>query len=162
MQTMRGIRIYLAAFFIFFSGIHALMAKGGDFGAGFILGDPSGVTGKYFFSGDDAADFGFGASSDDGFYIYGDYLKHFYNIFPVHEIALYFGVGGGFQHHDRDHRKDHNDEEYNSIDLRIPFGAEYRFTKVPLGIFLDIAPCLEIIPEVDFDLRGGLGVRYYF
>ena len=45
---MRGIRIYLAALFIFFSGNHALMAKGGDFGAGFILGDPSGVTGKYF------------------------------------------------------------------------------------------------------------------
>ncbi len=31
--------------------------------------------------------------------------------------------------------------------------------KTPLGIFLELAPALEIIPDIDSEIRGGLGLR---
>ncbi|MCX8123367.1 MAG: DUF3996 domain-containing protein [Spirochaetes bacterium] len=128
-------------------------------GAGFILGDPSGLTAKIFMGKSDAIDFGIGESADD-LYIYADYLHHFHGVFPVSELAFYIGVGGGFHNWEKDKRDEH--EEENRIDVRIPFGLEYTFTKVPIGIFLELVPALRIIPDIDFDIRGGLGARYYF
>ena len=133
-------------------------------GLGFILGDPSGLTGKAFLGDNDAVDLGIGPSARDGFYFYGDYLRHFNNVFPVSGLALYFGAGAGLHNHDRDDngRNDDDDDEENSLEARLPIGIEYTVRAVPLGIFLELVPALEVIPDFDFHLRGGLGVRYYF
>lgn len=128
-------------------------------GAGFILGDPSGLTAKIFMAKSEAIDIGVGESADD-LYIYADYLHHFGGVFPINELVFYLGVGAGFHDWEKDRKDDHEDE--NRIDIRIPFGIEYTFTKVPVGIFLELVPALRIIPDVDFDIRGGLGARYYF
>lgn len=130
-----------------------------NFGAGFILGDPSGLTAKIFMGKSDAIDIGIGESADD-LYIYADYLRHFHGVFPISELVFYLGVGAGFHDWEKDRKNDH--EEENRIDVRIPVGLEYTFTKVPVGIFIELVPALRIIPDVDFDIRGGLGARYYF
>ncbi|NMB63904.1 MAG: hypothetical protein GYA16_03445, partial [Spirochaetes bacterium] len=75
-------------------------------------------------------------------------------------LVFYLGVGAGFHDWEKDRKNDH--EEENRIDVRIPVGLEYTFTKVPVGIFIELVPALRIIPDVDFDIRGGLGARYYF
>ncbi|GAB4219019.1 MAG TPA: DUF3996 domain-containing protein [Spirochaetota bacterium] len=130
-----------------------------NFGAGFILGDPSGLTAKIFMGKSDAIDIGIGESADD-LYIYADYLRHFHGVFPINELVFYLGVGAGFHDWEKDRKNDHDEE--NRIDVRIPVGLEYTFTKVPVGIFIELVPALRIIPDVDFDIRGGLGARYYF
>ncbi|HPA73771.1 MAG TPA: hypothetical protein PKY31_15985 [Spirochaetota bacterium] len=132
------------------------------FGAGIVLGDPSGLTGKLFISGSDAVDFGLGASAHDGFYLYADYLRHFAGVFPVGELALYLGAGGGFRNHDHDESDRHDHDDENSLEVRVPIGVEYTVRQVPLGIFLELVPALELVPDVDFHLRGGLGARYFF
>lgn len=130
-----------------------------NIGAGFILGDPSGLTAKIFMGKSDAIDIGIGEAADD-LYIYADYLRHFLGVFPINELVFYLGVGAGFHDWEKDRKNDH--EEENRIDVRIPVGLEYTFTKVPVGIFIELVPALRIIPDVDFDIRGGLGARYYF
>jgi len=163
MKKSKNFFIVTILFCTLISSYGSLYANAGDLGAGFILGDPTGLTGKYFITGTDALDFGVGASYHDGFYIYGDYLFHFREIFPVDELTVYVGFGAGFHHHDRDDEgKHHNDDEHNSLECRIPVGLEYTLQKAPLGIFLELVPALEIIPGIDSEIRGGLGLRYYF
>ncbi|MBN2401572.1 MAG: DUF3996 domain-containing protein [Spirochaetes bacterium] len=133
------------------------------FGGGFILGDPSGLTAKLFLDEIYAVDCGIGPSAYDGFYLYGDFMRHFPGLFPVKELSLYIGIGAGFHNHDKQYNnRRHDDDEGNSLEVRMPFGVEYTFKDVPVGIFLEIAPSTEIIPDFDFHLRGGTGARYYF
>ena len=135
-------------------------ASSNSFGIGFILGDPSGFTAKFFISGNDAIDAGIGPSGRDGFYLYADYLRHFRNLFPVPELAVYVGAGAGLHEHDEESK--HHEEDELSLEARPPLGIAYVFRQVPIEVFLELAPALELIPDIDFHLRGGLGARYYF
>jgi hypothetical protein len=84
-------------------------------------------------------------------------------VIPVPGLALYFGAGAGLHNRDRDDRSRHDDDDdENSLEARLPIGLEYTVRTVPLGIFIELAPALEVIPDFDFHLRGGIGVRYYF
>ena len=74
----------------------ALKAAERGFGVGFILGSPSGVTGKYFLNKSHAVDAGLGVAAGDGFYLYADYLMHFSGVLPVDNLDVYFGLGPGF------------------------------------------------------------------
>jgi hypothetical protein len=138
-----------------------LNAESGSFGAGFILGSPSGITGKMFFDGNNALDFGLGVVSGDDLYCYADYLKHFSGVLPLSDLALYIGLGPGYHRYEKE-RKKRDDERENRFELRVPLGLEYAIRTIPLGVFLEIAPALRVIPEIGFDIRGGIGVRYYF
>jgi hypothetical protein len=135
-------------------------AASNSFGIGFILGDPSGFTAKFFVSGNDAIDTGIGPSGRDGFYLYADYHRHFRNLFPVPELSVYVGAGAGLHEHDEESK--HHEEGELSLEARLPLGIDYVFRQVPIEVFLELAPALEIIPDIDFHLRGGLGARYYF
>jgi len=136
----------------------------GNFGLGFVLGNPSGIAAKYFLSGDHAIAAGIGDAAGHGFYLNVDYLMHFHGIIPVPETALYLGGGGAFHHYHRDrHGRIWDDEdEENRFETRMPFGVYYIFKPVPVEIFLELVPALEIVPDVDFRMRAGLGARYYF
>ena len=41
--------------------------------------------------------------------------------------------------------------------VRMPFGVEYTFKEVPVGLFVEIAPSTEFIPDFNFNIRGGAG-----
>ena len=138
-----------------------LYAQEKNIGVGFILGNPFGFTGKFFLDSQNAFDFGIGDPPGDGYYIYGDYLKHFSDIFTVKELLSYIGIGPGFHHYEKEYRNK-EDEEENRLEARMPFGLEYLTPKVPLGIFLELVPSLRFVPDIDFHLRGGLGARFYF
>ena len=48
------------------------------------------------------------------------------------------------------------------VGIRIPVGAAYVFESIPLDIFLEVVPIVELIPAVAPSLGGGIGIRYYF
>src|SRR5690349_9004520 len=69
-------------------------AQAGKFGAGVVVGDPTGVTVKYWIDNAFAFDAGVGFSGDATFY--GDLLWHSWNIIPQPErgrMGAYVGVG---------------------------------------------------------------------
>ena len=65
----------------------------GTFGIGVVLGEPTGVSGKYWLSEQTAIDGAFGYSFGDRFRVSMDYLVHT-NAFEAPEFPLYYGVGG--------------------------------------------------------------------
>ena len=131
-----------------------ISAQDSGLGAGIIIGEPTGLSGKTWLSSNDAIDAGMAWSISNGwFHIHADYLRHVFGLIPVEKgkLPLYFGIGAkiGFG----------NDV---SLGARVPVGLAYLFDGTPLDVFIEIVPGLEIIPDTQFDMGGGIGVRYWF
>ena len=146
---------------------------GGPFGLGVIVGDPTGLTGKYWFTEQHTLDFHLGWDfTHDSFGIYADYLFHFLYINQsrprVAGMPLYVGGGlvlgfdddGHHHHHHNGHDHDHDSEVF--LGLRVPFGIAFLFNRVPFEVFIELAPSVHLSDDAHFDLDGGGGFRYYF
>ncbi len=68
-------------------------------------------------------------------------------------LTPYYGVGL---------EADFNELYSNFYSIRGPLGLEYEFESNPLGVYLDIAPTLDVEPNVALYIGSSLGVRYYF
>jgi len=130
-------------------------AKPGKFGLGIILGDPTGLNCKIWQSDRIACDAALAWSfgKEGSVHIHADYLIHSYEIIRVRKgkFPFYAGLGGRIESKDK-----------TALGLRIPLGMNYLFENVPIDIFLEFVPTLNIIPSTEFDLEGGIGARYYF
>lgn len=127
-----------------------------DLGIGFMVGEPTGLSLKSWTGGNNAFDLGFAWSLGryDAVNIHGDYLWHNYNVFQeVDEgtLPLYYGIGGRLILAEND----------AIIGARVPVGINYLFEDSPIDLFLEVAPIINLIPATDFDVDGGLGVRFY-
>jgi uncharacterized protein DUF3996 len=127
----------------------------GNFGLGLILGEPTGLSVKVWQSDyvayDAALAWSFGEK--ENVHIHIDYLLHNYKIIRTENsyTPIYYGIGGRIQTKDE-----------TALGVRIPVGINFRSRRIPIDIFLEIVPTLNIIPKTDFDLEGGIGARYYF
>jgi hypothetical protein len=157
---MKRFFTFIGLIILILSASVVLSAAEKRIGAGFILGSPSGFTGKLFLDESNAVDIGLGVASADGFYLYGDYLRHFSGVFPVKNLVLYFGIGPGYHRYEKEKRGENEVE--NRLEARLPIGLEYTVDKAPLGVFIELAPALRVVPDIDFEVRGGIGLRYYF
>lgn len=126
-------------------------------GAGVIVGEPTGPTVKYWLNDTMALDgtLGWSLHDNDNIYLNADVLWHNFNLLPVSrgQAAVYFGVGPSieFRH-----------EEDNRVGVRAPVGISYRFENKPLDAFVEIAPILDVAPNLHGDLNVGIGMRYWF
>ncbi len=50
----------------------------------------------------------------------------------------------------------------NELGVRIPLGLDYVFQEAPFDVFIEVAPIVNLVPETEFDLSGGVGVRFWF
>jgi hypothetical protein len=129
----------------------------GRFGAGFVIGEPTGFSAKYWLNDIMALDGGFGFSlrDDDNVYLNADILWHNYDLIPVSRgrTAAYLGVGPSIEF---------RDDEDNRFGVRVPIGVSYQFDDKPLDIFLEFAPILDLSPDVEGDFNIGVGLRYWF
>lgn len=139
--------------------------RGGEFGLGLIIGDPTGISGKYFLSQELAIDgaLGFGFIGGRHTKLQSDLLWHFgVQRWPAAGLDLYVGVGPTLAFHDHHH---HNDDHHNNelwIGVRGPFGAALSFNNAPFDVFLEIAAELWLVQHANLDLDAALGVRYWF
>jgi hypothetical protein len=125
----------------------------GDAGVGAILGTNTGPTFKYWLSRTRAFDVGLGLGDDVVFY--ADYLWHGWDVVRRPEngvFAGYLGVGPRYEERKKD----------DDIGVRFVAGGTYLTEGYPVEIFFEIAPVLEVAPDLDSDFDAGLGVRYYF
>jgi hypothetical protein len=125
-----------------------------DFGIGIILGDPTGVSAKFYTGSNNAFDFAAAWSFEGkGHLLFQtDYVWHSSLSNTSSGIfALYYGIGG---------RIIFSDDP--TVGFRIPIGIDYIFSSAPIDIFLEIVPILDLIPSTDFDLNGGIGIRFWF
>ena len=133
----------------------SISAQNRKFGLGVILGEPTGLSGKCWLSGttaiDAAAAWSFG--KNDALQLQADFVMHKFDLFEVDRgrLPFYFGIGGHIVLGDK-----------TGLGVRIPVGLDYIFDNTRVDVFLELVPGLSLAPSTDFDLDGGIGVRYWF
>jgi hypothetical protein len=117
---------------------------------GIIVGEPTGLSAKFWTGANSAFDLGlaWSFSGQGSMHIHSNYLLH--NTLDNQDLALYYGLGGRLLM--RDDPK---------VGIRIPLGLQYVIPDSRLGLFFELAPMLNLIPDTEFDVNGGLGLRYF-
>jgi len=121
-----------------------------DLGIGIQLGQPMGVTGKYWLSSTTAVDAAAGYHFNSNFDIHADFLWHSFSSFNVSDgrMPFYLGLGGRVF--------GGNDSQFG---IRLPLGVSYLFPSQPLEAFAEIAPVVKIAPGIGADIDGAVGLR---
>ncbi len=136
----------------------------GSIGIGFMLGEPSGLSGKLWLGQKHGLDFGLGYASRGYLVAVCDYLFQFPGELGnsssfVSHLNPYLGIGSTYFLYA-------GNDNQPLFGVRIPFGMEWLpdrlSARLPLGVFLELAPGIFIFPDVAGLLQGGAGVRYYF
>lgn len=146
-------------------------AQSSGFGAGIILGEPTGISLKGWISGDKAIDGAVAWSLREGAYfsLHADYLFHNMDLIKLGKgkLPLYYGPGlrirswNGHRYWNNGHWHDY-DGSRASLGIRFPVGLDYLPAKGPVDVFLEVVPGLDLIPATDFDITGAIGARYWF
>ena len=123
-----------------------------DLGFGAAMGQPFGVTAKYWLSSSVAVDGFMGYHFNHNFDTHMDYLWHSFSSFYVSSgrLPFYLGVGGRVLLGDD-----------SQLGLRGPIGVSYLFPNDPVELFAELAPVVKITSGVGLDIDGVLGVRVY-
>lgn len=125
-------------------------------GLGFILGAPSGLDAKIWFSRDTALDVQFGWSYWN-VWAQAAYEWHYWTTGKEKmsnqdvSVPLYVGVGGyagGGRHN----------AGFGPLGV---IGIDILFKKAPFDIFFEMGPAIQIMPETGIFFHGGIGARYY-
>lgn len=146
----------------------------GKFGIGLELGAPFGINGKYFLTDNTALNFGVGEVYDnyyddrDGFNLYIDHLWHPFSITNNPDFQLPFYIGVGLRLWDFDDRRDRFDDGNGlALGIRVPIGIAFDFNKVPLDVFVQFTPVLDLLTGygdngINDHLEFSIGIRYWF
>ena len=136
------------------------------YGIGIILGEPTGLTGKYWLNNKEAYDLSLSFRFSSYLYLSGAYLYHNYDVFrnlkDPGSAALYYGAGfrliGDSEHH---YRKHYENDTYDTLfGLRGTIGLSYLIPNHPFEVFLELSPIMNITPVTDLDFSIGVGARY--
>lgn len=133
-----------------------------NYGLGIIIGFPTGFSGELVWSENSAIVFNAGWSLREnfGFHVTGTYQFMFPGVIKTEEgealrqVVPYLGIGGRLLLEDKDGDSDVH------VGLRTGGGIEYLVER--FGLFLELYPVVDIVPETDLDFEGGIGFRFYF
>lgn len=147
-----------------------LHAQTRDFGLGFVLGEPTGLSlkGKLNDANTIQGSLAWNFRHGGAFQVSVDYLHHNYNAFSVSKgrLPFYYGLGGRMRFWDGDlYWRDGRWRDRNGsadLALRVPVGLAYEFASDPLDIFLEVVPTVGLLPATYVDVNAGLGMRYWF
>lgn len=139
------------------------------FGLGVTLGNPTGVSGKYYFAGPvHAVDVGvateFIGFADDRITIYAAYLNHPVTLAHLGfaELPLFVGIGPQFWTNDLDDDINDDFDDDAAFGVRVPLGVDMNFASFPLQITGAVAGLVPFIPEVSLSADIYVAARYYF
>lgn len=131
-------------------------AQSTGLGLGIILGEPTGISLKYWTDKTTAFDaaVAWSVGKNGGMHFHGDYLWHNFNLINVgnNQLPVYYGIGFTFGAGGDDPR----------VGVRGVAGLAYLVTSIPLDIFLELVPVFELSPSTGLGFNGAIGVRYFF
>jgi hypothetical protein len=156
---MKKIVVSFLALIFIFSFSNAQSKK--NFGIGIVFGAPAGISMKYWNEPSEAIDIAVGWSLKRSkyYYIHADYLYHNFKLLKPYatkqmlgEFPVYAGIGVRTRFGDGD----------DEIGVRIPLGVSYLFASLPLDVFGELAPALNLLPDTKMYFEVAIGTRYYF
>lgn len=142
------------------AGVAQAEPRDKEFGLGGMLGDPTGISVKHFFSDSVAVDGALGAGFFGGTHllIHSNVLWHAdIDSWDAGAFLLYGGAGARIGIW-----TDDDDDEGVRFGPRGVGGGTFHFREVPVDIFLEFGLGLWFIHGVDLDLDAALGARYWF
>ncbi len=153
---MRIVFVILLA--ILLSGsINYTSAQESGFGAGIILGEPTGFSAKYWLDNNKALDFGLAYSfirKNSAVSLHADFLYHAFDIIKSnYRIPVYYGFGARLRI-----IKDNS----TGFGARGVVGIVWINNNAPIDIFLEVVPVFNLFPETSLNLDAAIGARYYF
>ncbi len=129
----------------------------GGFELGVILGEPTGISMKLWLDGstalDGAVSWSLRDNGEDKLHLHADYLWHSFNVLNDDSglLPIYYGFGGRIIFKDK-----------TRLGFRVPVGISWLLRGAPLDLFIEVAGIIDIIPDTDFDMNAGIGIRYVF
>lgn len=134
--------------------ITQINAQNKGFGIGIIVGEPTGVSLKYWTSSSTAFDGAVAWSFIDNgaLHLHADYLIHNFTLITVStgKLPFYYGIGARIKLVDK-----------TRLGVRVPVGLAYLMNGTPIDFFLEIVPILDLAPKTDFKINAAIGARYY-
>jgi len=126
-------------------------------GLGLMLGEPSGLAGKYWLSESNALDFGIGAGflgDNSGLSFHADYLYHVSDLIKwKYKTIFYYGFGI---------RMRFPSDSETTFGVRGVAGALMIVKNLPIDVFFELAPSFRLLPTTGLDFDIAIGGRYYF
>jgi hypothetical protein len=147
---------------LFLSVLSANAFAQDKFGLGVILGEPTGLSLKYWLGKEHAIDgaVAWSYSENDSLQLHTDYLVHNYDVFNTDELPFYCGLGARLKFKEDDGRG--RNENHAIFGIRIPLGVTYVFDDAPVDLFFELVPVLDLAPDVELDINAAIGLRIYF
>ena len=131
-------------------------AAQGTFGPGIIVGEPTGLSAKWYTTGNKAIDLAaaWSVEGEDAFHLHGDLLFHRRDLLEADGkgLPLYYGLGARVKLLEKD----------DLLGIRFPFGIGTFVADGDFDVFLELVPILDLAPETDASLNAGIGLRYWF
>ena len=153
-MAKKGIVIVLAGVMLMLVSLSGNAQQKGTFGLGFIIGDPTGISMKFWTKETNALEIAAGWEKKET-ELHADYLWHNFDLLPVKNgrLPVFYGLGIEVKL---------KEDEDNEIGIRTIAGLEYLFDAVPLDFFLEVAPVLQLTPESKVKGEAALGFRFFF
>ena len=149
-------KLNLLSVILIVSSISVLGQKSGT-GVGLMLGEPTGLSGKYWLDEESAFDFGIGGGflgEGAGFSIHADYLYHINDLIKWrYKTPFYYGFGL---------RMRFPSNSSMHLGVRGVAGLMMYLKELPMDLFFEIAPSFRLLPTTSIDLDIAIGSRYYF
>jgi len=151
----------LIAVVVLFAAVSSAQMTGT--GIGIVLGEPTGLSLKSWLSTNSAVTVGAAWSfeHDGSLFLWADYTLHSFNITNAADprsLAFYYGIGGKVSFIDRNEPQ----EDDTVIGVRIPLGLMLPIHTAPIDVFLEIVPTLNLAPDTEFGVNGGIGAHLFF
>jgi hypothetical protein len=171
-ETKDNVMLKIAVLFAVLASFSSYAQRGDkNVGVGFILGSPTALSAKFFQNRTQAWDAGLSFSSNR-ILLLGDYLQHFPGALSrrdefIRDLTPYIGVGPILSIRTSNKKESlRNDglarDDNFSLGGRVPLGIEWLSRQIPIGISLEIAPGIVILPTTTGIFQAGLAIRYYF
>ncbi len=168
---MKMFKILVLAIIIFIMYVpesKSFAPKGKDFGLGIIIGEPTGITAKYWTTSDNAFCFSLGNSYLGTLRLGIDYIWHF-NAFNSNVVSLYagpgiavgFGESSGWIYTKKDQKWYKTGDEIG-LGARGVFGINLIPRNTPLELFGEVGILVGFVPGTYSNVEGSLGFRFYF
>lgn len=141
----------------------------GAFGAGIIIGEPTGLCAKLYLRDDQALQAAIALSAVvGGFQVHADYLFHPLILEERDAFTLPAYVGPGLRLLQHGAGRD-GDDDFR-VGVRVVAGILFDFKELPLDVFAEVAGIAEYtfgsesasVNGFGLALNGGIGARYYF
>ncbi len=95
-------------------------------------------------------------------FLWADYTLHSFDITNSgsnRSLAFYYGIGGKASFVDNDNENEGND---TVIGARIPLGLMIPLRHHPVDFFVEVVPTIDLAPDTEFGVNGGIGAHLFF